>query len=37
MLNGEIIAFALYFFAMIGVGIFFFLKDTKRSAVSVPA
>ena len=31
MLNGEIIAFTLYFFAIIGVGIFFFLKDRKAS------
>ena len=31
MLNGEIIAFTLYFFAIIGVGIFFFLKDRKKS------
>ena len=28
-MNGEILAFGLYFVAIIGVGIYFFLKDRK--------
>ncbi len=30
MLNGEILAFGLYFVAIIGVGFYFFLKDRKH-------
>lgn len=31
MFNGEVIAFALYFLMIIGVGVFFFLKDRHSS------
>ena len=31
MINGEVLAFALYFVAIVGIGVFFFLKDINNN------
>ena len=31
MINGEVLAFALYFVAIVGIGVFFFLKDRNNN------